>query len=112
MGERLKSEGFWKNLRKKTRVKGTGKGQCESWCQDALQDEEVAASFKPQKAELGETQIDQYATSVLVHHWLESDGFVADGTAGQFDSELEEGYYGLSEKAPISIKKIYSRKIK
>lgn len=107
MEERLRDQSFWKELRKKTRVKGDGKGQCEDWCRDALQDEAVASCFMIQKAEMGTIQIDQYATSILVHYWLEAGGFIADGTAGQFDPEYEDGFYGLFREASDLLKHVY-----
>ncbi len=110
--ESINDSNYWILLRKSTRVNGKiGKGQCCDWCEDALQKKDVAQGFTHQVAELGEIQIDQYATSVLEHHWLEQDGFIADGTAGQYDLEYPEGYYGLLDKAPDRLKEVYTKKI-
>ena len=100
---------FWVSLREKTRVGGKiGQGQCLEWCLDALQNKEVAANFQLRMAVLEEIQIDQLATSVLVHYWLEKEGFLADGTAGQYDPEYPEGYYGPSDAVPAILRDVYT----
>jgi hypothetical protein len=111
MGERILDTDYWLSIRSdKTGVTGAGKGQCKDWCRDVLEIDEIASNFTHQVAELGTIQIDQYATSILVHHWLEMDDFIADGTAGQFESEYENGYYGPFDKAPDKLKVVYSKK--
>jgi hypothetical protein len=46
------------------------------------------------------------------HYWLQSsnDGmpFVADGTAGQIDSNFPLGFYGFLDTAPRLLRDIYS----
>lgn len=105
---------FWTSLRKGTRVRGDGKGWCEEWCEDALKDRKVRRTFHQEQL-TWESQIDQYATSILSHHWLEGrvkgKRFVADGTAGQFSAEHNEGFYDYVEKAPERLKVIYQKKV-
>lgn len=110
--ERIIETEFWLLIREGTRVNGgVGACQCEGWCKDVLENENVANEFTPATAELGEIQIDQYATSILTHNWLErGDGFITDGTAGQFDPEYPEGYYGYPNNAPDKLKAIYAKK--
>lgn len=102
----------WMHLRASTRVHGIGKGMCEDWCEDALKDPEVKAVFH-EEALTWESQIDQYATLVLSHHWLEGNvkgrRYVADGTAGQFTEEYSEGFYNFIDEAPERLKVIYQR---
>ena len=105
------SNEFWLELRKKTCVKeGNGKKLCLDWCNDALSLLEESI-FQKEVAILGEIHLDQYAVLELVHYWLETnyqgERYIADGTAGQFDTDFPEGYYGLLKKAPESLKKIY-----
>jgi len=107
------SKEFWTQLRTTTRARGDGKGMCADWCEDALKDPDIQLVFHEEQAVLGEIQIDQYATSLLVHHWLEGivkgRRYVADGTAGQFTQEHIEGFYDFIDKAPESLKVIYQR---
>jgi len=116
MNEKLFSRDYWFSLRTNTRVNGqTGRLRCPWWCEDVLQNEEVSQVFVRKTADLGDIQIDQYATSRLSHHWLEAEHngerFIADGTAGQFDPQYPDGFYGTFEQAPDSLKQIYSKKI-
>ena len=100
---------FWISLRENTRVRGKiGKGQCLEWCMDALQHQEVAGNFQLHMAVLEEIQIDQYALSVLVHYWLKKGDYLADGTAGQYDPEYPEGYYGPSDAVPAVLREVYA----
>ena len=94
---------FGKRLDMKRALGGVGQGQCEDWVRDVLGKPEIAQLFHEEIAELGDIQIDQYATSVLRHCWLSINngtGFVADVTAGQYESSYMEGYYGLLNEAP------------
>ena len=116
MNENIFNIDFWLSLRKRTRVNGTvGRSNCKDWCHDALRDPDVARTFTEQIAELGDIQIDQIATSVLVHHWLEalkgSTTFAADGTAGQYDTNYPDGYYGPVDEAPPVLRDVYSKKV-
>lgn len=110
MSERdILNQNYWLELRTHTRVNGqVGNLKCMDWCEDVLK---KAPGFKLVSVEVGDIQIDQYATSILSHHWLEinQDGhtFIADGTAGQFDSKFPDGYYGDLENAPETLKLIY-----
>jgi hypothetical protein len=82
--------------------------KCTDWVEDVFP---KVLGFTKRVALIGDIQIDQYATSNLFHHWLENkqDGrvFIADGTAGQFDSQFSEGYYGFLENASIKLREIY-----
>jgi hypothetical protein len=98
----------WKEIRQNTRVNGIGRLQCEWWCEDA---QNYLPGYTLKVVKVGTIQIDQYATSILRHFFLQKkEGgkiMIADGTAGQFDSNYPEGYYGPVEEAPDSLKTIY-----
>lgn len=103
--------GFWINLRIQTRVNGQlGVLRCTDWCEDALT---KVSGFIERSVVVGDVQIDQYATSQLSHHWLEriedEQVFIADGTAGQFDLQFPDGYYGTLDDAPLKLKLIYQK---
>lgn len=113
MTERIFDKSYWLSSRKA--IKGNGQGHCKDWCEGVLKEEKVAQMFSVQRANLGKIQIDQYATSILVHYWLETKDdipFIVDGTAGQFDPQYPEGYYGPIDQASHKLKEIYSRREK
>lgn len=106
MNERLSKE-LWDDLRKQAGIKGLGQGDCSHWCTIALENDLVAHIFSRKIAYLGQVQIDQYAQLSLVHHWLQNGEEIADGTAGQFDDQYPDGYYGAIQNASEALRKIY-----
>ena len=97
---------IWRAVRKKLGITGVGKGKCLDWSIIAMEELQKArhngfygriAGYKP--------------FTPVKHAWLErteSQGlFIADGTAGQFDSKYRQGFYGYTEDLSAKLRKVY-----
>ena len=106
MNEVLRSASFWAEIRLSAGIEGLGEEQCEQWCRAALKNRLVRRHFWEEIAFLGDVDIAS-RTPVQIHHWLRSDDFSADGTAGQYDHNYPLGYYGKIENASDILRRIY-----
>ncbi|MBW2980253.1 hypothetical protein KY360_02455 [Candidatus Woesearchaeota archaeon] len=110
----LFTESFWIELRKRTevgRLDVVGRQMCFGWCEDVigiLNAEHKSHDFELMKAPGSEKVTVHKITS---HYWFErltrKGAFVADGTAGQIDPSLPNGYYGFIYEAPRVLQDIY-----
>lgn len=95
------TEDYWIRLRKNTSVEGEAGGYCVEWCEQAyriIDNDGFGSLFIFQ--------------GTCTHSWLEHKSwrvgkFIADGTAGQFDLNYPEGFYGMIESASEELQKIY-----
>lgn len=98
---------LWRDIRKKAKITGTGAGHCLDWC---LAAEDILRKKGYRGFQLKEENL---GAGFLFHAWLERDvpegTYVADGTAGQFDLQYHEGFYGLSRDASNKLKIVYWR---
>jgi hypothetical protein len=100
---------MWKTIRKELGITGAGKGKCLDWCVLAMYElqKEGHAGFYGRIA-------GYQAFGPMKHAWLEriepQGLFVADGTAGQFDTKYQQGFYGNLVSVSAKLRKVYDDK--
>ena len=112
----LKDPNFWIALRERTSLNGRiGIEECSLWCNEALKmlGDYRKHRFRKVESTVSHKTIGKYGLFVDTHRVLARkypEGiFIADGTAGQVDTNYPLGYYGFVHNASKRLSLFYEK---